>query len=259
MPASIRAVQTAIALVNVLIFALVFTSLWPFPSGDFNIDLPSANDVVWDYDDGVVTVSAPYSIDNGGFYDVEDLLLTYDVRNYTGAEVHSGEADIGTLPAGQVSADSIDFTFPILEMYESGQTWMVFNDDFLNFRVDVSCYYTMRLVHFYAEYNVSVPWEALIQEVEFDGASVDDGLLLVDYHIATSDIFDGLTTMNAYLYNGTDLVGHESETISLGGYHDGTFAFPLPLSSVPDRIVFSVQVYEFSVAETVPFDPGWLT
>jgi hypothetical protein len=258
MAASIRAVQTAIALVNVVIFALVFTSLWPFPSGDFNVDLPSAGEVVWDYADGVVTVSAPYSIDNGGFYDVEELLLTYDVRNYSGAPVHSGEVDIGTLPAGQVSADSIDFTFPILEMYESGQTWMVFNDDFLNFAVEVSCYYTMRLVHFYAEYNVSVPWEALIQEVEFDGASVDDGLLLVDYHVATSSIFSGLTRMNVYLYNGTDLVGHEYETIALGGYHAGTLAFGLPLSSVPDRMVLSIQVYEFSVVETVAFDPGWL-
>lgn len=258
MATSIRAIQTGIALVNVLIFALVFTSLWPFPSGDFNVDLPSPSEVIWDYDDGVVTVSAPYSIDNGGFYDVEDLLITYDVRNYSDVPVFSGEIDIGTLPAGQVTADSIDIAIPVLEMYESGDTWMVFNDDFLRFAVDVSCYYTARLVHFYAEYNVSIPWEALIQEVELDGASVEDGQLLVDYHIITSEVLDGLTTMHVYLYNGTTLVGHEWETISLGGYHSGTVAFPLPLSSVPDRVVLNVQVYEFSITETVAFDPGWL-
>jgi len=164
MATSIRAIQMAIALVNVLIFALVFTSLWPFPSGDFNVDLPSPGDVVWGYEDGVVTVSAPYSIDNGGFYDVDDLVIRYGVTNYTDAPIHSGEIDIGSLPAGHVTSDSIDFTFPLLEMYESGATWMVFNDDFLNFAVEVSCYYTMKLVHFYAEYNVSVPWDALIQE-----------------------------------------------------------------------------------------------
>jgi len=258
MAASIRAIQMSIALVNVLIFALVFTSLWPFPSGDFNVDLPSSGDVVWDYEDGVVTVSAPYSIDNGGFYDVDDLVIRYDVTNYTDAPVHSGEIDIGSLPAGHVTSDSIDFAFPLLEMYESGATWMVFNDDFLNFAVEVSCYYTMKLVHFYAEYNVSVPWDALIQEVAFDGARSEDGQLLIDYHVVTSDILQGTTSMNVYLYNGTDLLAHEYETVTLGRYYSGTLAFDLPLSDVPDQMVLSIDVFEFSVTETIAFDPGWL-
>ncbi|MDQ1371094.1 MAG: hypothetical protein QG582_8 [Candidatus Thermoplasmatota archaeon] len=258
MAASIRAVQAAIAVVNVLIFALVFTSVWPFPSGDFDVNLPSASEVQWAYEAGEVTVSAPYSIDNGGFYDVSDLVISYDVRNYTNAPVHSGEIDIGTLPAGQVTSDTIDFSFPLLEMYDSGDTWMVFNDDFLNFEVEVSCYYTMKLVHFYAEYKVSVPWDALIREAAIDGASSEDGQLLIDYHVITSELLSGPAYVTAYLYNGTDLLSNESGTVALGGYHAGTLAFDLPLSAVPDRMVLTVQAYEFSVTETVAFDPGWL-
>lgn len=258
MAASIRGVQATIAAVNVLIFALVFTSVWPFPSGDFNVDLPSPGEVTWEYADGVVTVSAPYSIDNGGFYDVDDLMISYEVSNYTGAEVHSGDVDIGSLPAGEVTSDSIDFTFPILEMYESGVTWMVFNDDFLDFSVDVSCYYTMKLLHFRAEYRVSIPWEALIQDVAVDDVMVSGMQLLVDYHFVTSGILDGSTVMNVDLYNGTALVAHESEVVPLGRYYSGTLAFDLPLTGVPDRLVLSIQVYEFSLSETVAFDPGWL-
>jgi len=259
MAASIRAIQTAIAVVNVLIFALVFTSVWPFPSGDFKVDLPSSSDILWGYEDGVVTVSAPYTIDNGGFYDVDDLVISYEVTNYTAAPVHSGTIDIGSLPAGQVTSDTIDFTFPIMEMYESGETWMVFNDDFLNFVVDVSCYYTMKMVHFYAEYEVSVPWDALIEDVAIDGARTADGQLLIDYHVTTSAIFHGQTTMQVYLYNGTDLVAFESEAVTLGRYYSGTLAFDLPLSDVPDTMVLSIDVYGFSLTETVVFDPGWLT
>lgn len=259
MVASIRTVQAAIAVVNILIFALVFTSVWPFPSGDFDVDLPSANEVVWAYGDGVVTVSAPYSIDNGGFYDVADLVIAYDVRNYTNAPVYSGEIDIGTLPAGEVTSDTIEFTFPLLELYDSGDTWMVFNDDFLNFEVEVSCYYTMKLVHFYAEYKVSVPWDALIQEVAIDDVASEDGQLLVDYHVVTSGILQGAASVTAYLFNGTELVATGSDTVALGGPHSGTLAFDLPFSAVPDRMVLTVQVYEFSATETVAFDPGWLT
>jgi hypothetical protein len=258
MAASIRAVQAAIAVVNVVIFALVFTSLWPFPSGDFNVDLPSPNEVSWEYEDGIVTVSAPYSVDNGGFYDVDDLVISYEVRNYTDSRINSGVIDIGSLPAGHVTSDDIVFTFPLLEMYESGVGWMVFNDDFLDFAVDVSCYYTMKLVHFYAEYRVSVPWEALIQEAAVDDVRSEGGQLLIDYHLATSSILDGAATIDVYLYNGSALLAHEADSVGLGGSHSGTLAFDLPLSGVPDRLVLSAQVYEFTATETVSFDPGWL-
>lgn len=258
MPVSVRAVQVAIALVNVLIFALAFTSVWPFPSGDFDVDLPSPSEIEWSYSGGVVHVSAPYSIDNGGFYDVDDLVISYSVTNYTEAPVHSGAIDIGSLPAGQVTSDTIDFSFPLLEMYESGVTWMVFNDDLLNFAVDVSCYYTMRLVHFYAEYRVSVPWEALIQEVAFDGWRVEGGRLLMDYHVTTSEILDGYTSIEADLYSGAVLVASEVETVRLGTHHSGTLAFDLPLSAVPDRLVLSMNVLEFPITETVMLDPAAL-
>lgn len=258
MAASIRAIQASIALVNVIIFSLVFTSIWPFPSGDFNVDLPSPNEVEWAYSGGVVTVSAPYSIDNGGLYDVVDLVIDYDVRNYTNAQVYAGVIDIGTVPAGHVTSDTMEFSFPLLEMYEEGNTWMVFNDDFLNLAVEVSCYYTMELIHFYAEYRVSVPWDALIREVAVDGARTEGTQLLVDYHVTTSEVLQGGAYVAARLMNGTEVISETVDTVALGGTHSGTLAFDLPLVAVPDRIVLTVQAYEFSVTETITFDPGWL-
>lgn len=256
MPVSTRAVQVAIAIVNVLIFALAFTSVWPFPSGDFKVDLPSPADIEWSYSGGAVHVSAPYTIDNGGFYDVDDLQISYVVTNYTQSQIYSGVLDLGSLPAGRVTADTLDFSFPLLEMYESGSTWMVFNDDLLNFAVDVSCYYTMRLVHFYAEYRVSVPWDALIQEVAVDGWRVEGAELLLDYHVATSEVLDGYTSIEARLYNGTTLLASDVETVRLGAYHTGTLSFDLPLSAMPDRLVLSINVFEFPVTETVSLDPA---
>lgn len=255
MPVSIRAVQVAIAVVNVLIFALAFTSVWPFPSGDFKVDLPSPNEIEWNYVAGVVHVSAPYSIDNGGFYAVDDLVISYSVTNYTQSSIHSGVLSLGSLPAGQVTSDTIDFSFPLLEMYESGSTWMVFNDDLLNFAVDVSCYYTMKLVHFHAEYRVSVPWDALIQDVAFEGWRVEGGQLLIDYHVSTAEILEGYSSIEARLYNGSTLLALETETVMLGTLHSGTLAFDLPLAAVPDRLVLSMNVLDFPVTETIALDP----
>jgi hypothetical protein len=260
MAISIRAIQLSIAVVNIVIFALVFTSIWPFPNGDFKIDLPDSDDVEWSYSSGTVYVSAPFSIENGGFYDVEDLVITYEVTNYTESRIHSAEIVIGTIPAGEVTVGTIDFTLPLLELYSEGITWMVFNDDYLHFVVDVSCAYTARLVNFYAEYSVSIPWDALIREVQADEVYLDGTELHIDYHLTTSDLLDGLsTTLRAYLYDGSTMIAQETQTIQLGGTHRGTLTFDLlSLSAIPDRIVLTAEIGGFSITESFALDPGWL-
>jgi len=254
-------IQVAIAAVNILIFALAFTSIWPFPSGDFKLNLPESEDVEWSIDDGFVYVSAPYSIDNGGFYDVSDLQISYEVTNYTSALVHSDTITIGTIPAGAVTSDTIEFSFPLSDFHDASVVWLIFNDDFLNFALEVSCYYTMKLVHFYAEYSVSVPWDALIQDIGVDEIWTDGAQLQVNYHATTSGILHslGTTTIIATLYNGSSFLAQDSDSLVLGTTHSGTFSFDLPFSSIPGRIVLETTIVGYHFVETIPFDSGWLT
>jgi len=258
MVARVRILQISIAAVNFVIFALAFTSIWPFPNGDFKVDLPSSNEIEWTYDAGVVHVSAPFSIDNGGFYDVDDLLLTYDVTNYSNALLASGRIHIGTIPAGRVTSDTIQFDVPILQLYQQGFGWMVFNDDMLNFVVGVSCKYTMKLVDFEARYNVSVPWDALIQQAAIDSISQSGNQLTVNYHISTSSIFSGTTTLRAYLYSGSTLLAQDSDVIQLGTYFPGSMTFTLG-SALPDRVVFQAQILDFPFSQSISITPGMIT
>ena len=261
MVARIRVIQVAIAVVNLLILALAFTSIWPFPSGDFKINLPESEDVEWSYDDGVVYVSAPYSIDNGGFYDVSELEISYEVTNYTSVLVHSDTIDIGTIPAGAVTSDTIDFSFRLDDFHDASIVWLLFYDDFLNFALEVSCYYTMKLIHFYAEYSVSVPWDALIQDIGVDGVRSDGVQLEIDYHVFTSSILESLggTIITAKLFNGSTLIVQDVEYVSLGEMHSGTFSFDLPFSAIPDHMVLETTIAGYDFVETVPFDAGWLS
>lgn len=256
MAARVRALQVAIAVVNLVIFALVVTSLWPFPSGDFNLDLPSPQDVEWRYDAGIVYVTAPFTIDNGGFYDVADLVLSYDITNATFAHIASDEFVIGTIPAGAVVSDDIEFQFDIKQLYDEGFTSMVFLDDLLYFELDVSCLYTAKLISFNAEYNISVPWDALVQDLAMDDYQILPGSLGLDYHLTTSDILSGQTVIHAYLYEGSTLLSDTTDTVTLGGYSSGTLTFTLPSGAVPDHVVFEVQVADFLVEETVEIPAG---
>jgi hypothetical protein len=251
-----RALRASIALIHVLIFALAFASLYPFPSGDISVDLPSPNDIEWGYSGGIVSVTAPFSIRNGGFFDIQDLTVDYEVTNYTLTTIASDSHDIGTVSAGTVHSGALEFTFDILELYNSGVDWMVFNDDLLNFRVEVSCGYTMGLVKFDAEYRVSVPWDALIQDIDVDDYRLSGTELQVDYHVATSDILSGSATLRATLYGNETVIDEVTSFIVLGRHFEGTIAFDLSGLEVPEYVVLEAQIGGFPVEVTIPIPAG---
>ena len=253
-----KALQIGVACVNFLIFILAFTSIYPFPAGDFKVNLPSPNEVIWEFDSGVVTVTAPFSIDNGGFYDVRDLVLGYEVSNYTRVQIAQDTVELGTMKAGAVTEGEIVFSFDLLEMYDDGLTWMVFNDDLLEFVVDVSCYYTLKLVKFDARYSVSIPWDALIQEARVDDVRFDPSemQLSVDYTLATSDILSGYASLDAYLLDGGIVVSDVSQSVRLGRVVAGTAVFDIPLGATPDSVLIVIDVEGFEVVLSYDLPAG---
>jgi hypothetical protein len=265
MAARIKLLQLAIAVVNMSIVVLAFTSIWPFPSGDFKVDLPSASEVTWTYADGVVHVNAPYTIDNGGFYDVSQLSLSYIVTNYTHYEITGKTLNIGDIPAGTVHSSSLDFDFDLMGLYDSGAQWMVFNDDLLNFHFEVSCFYTMELVKFEASYQVSVPWDALIRGYGISNytivapAAIGDPLSVsVDYWLNTADLLSSLPPAQVavrYMGDATPL-GAVQTTVQLGGNHTQTITMDIDASSY--MVLYSsyslellIQVAGFTLTESV--------
>ncbi len=264
MAARTRMLQLAVAAVNLTIVALVFTSIWPFPSGDFSVDLPSATEIDWAYADGVVTITAPYTIDNGWIYDVDDLAIAYSVTNGTHSELAGDVIVIGSIPAGDVRSSELVFEFDLLGQYNAGIDWMVFHEDMLFFHLEVTCRYTMKMIQFDATYQVSVPWDALVQGYGVSSFSYSYGppaSLTVGYWLNTSSLLSGLPPAEVTLsYFGDDaLMGQTTTTIQLGGAHGGAIAMditPAPASTY--TVLFEVQFggYTFSHRETLSAPPG---
>lgn len=254
MAAKVGLLQVAIGVVNFLIFVLAFTSIWPFPNGDFRIDLPEPNEVEWSYDEGRVHITAPYSVDNGGFYDVDDLVVSYSVTNSTGARIASDSFEIGALPAGQITSGRLDFYLNLMQLYEQGIVWMIFNDDWLNLKISVSCLYTMGLVDFDALYRVTVPWDALVRDLELEDVSLDpDGQgLTVHYTLETSPLLDGMSCglRVTYLDNGVP-VATATQNVVLGQVH---YSIHLDISTIVipdggDTLQFQVELDGLTVEQ----------
>lgn len=269
MATRIRILQVAIAVVNLVIAALLVTSVWPFPSGNFKVDLPSPNEISWTYAGGLVHVVAPYTIDNGGFYDVDDLTIRYRVLNWSSYEITAATISMGTVPAGRVTTSSLDFTFDLLRLYRDGATWMVFNDDLLRFYVEVSCLYTSRLIKFEASYQVSVFWEALIQSWGVSGVRYPSSYpgppapfsVSIDYWLETSNLLAPLSPAQVtvvYFGNETEL-GRAQTTVMLGGNNSGTVSLDLTLGYYTSYSVeLRILVADFVISERyeAPPPPG---
>lgn len=272
MAARIRFLQTAIAAVNIAIVALAFTSIWPFPHGDIKLDLPNSTEISWTYSDGVVHVTAPYSIDNRGYYDIRDLKIEYVVFNSSRYPLANQTIALGDVPAGQMTSSRIDFQFDLLRLFNDGALGMVFTDDLLTFVVDVSCGYTMDLVKFEATYTVGVDWGALIRSYgpDWSRSNLPNSIpptnpppYTVAYWLNTSDILAGLPPAQVTLTligNTTGALLTGSTTIQLGGDNYGIITFdPSPLAyytGVPYALRYDVQMAGFSWGGTVPVQGG---
>lgn len=247
MAARTRLLQLAVAIVNVVIVGLVFSSVWPFPSGDFNVHLPSAHEVTWTYSDGVIHVVAPFSIDNGWIYDVDDLTVTYSVTNGSQAELAGQTIVVGDIPAGRIMASQLDFEFNLLEQYNSGIDWMIYHEDMLYFFIEVTCWYTMKLIQFDATYQVSVPWEALIKDFDVDIGNISRSIgppptASVPYSLDTSRILSGLSAdVTVTVFNGSTAIGTAQTSIGLGGPQTGAVTVGLTSLALPTSVVLEIR------------------
>lgn len=226
MAARTRVLQLAIAVVNLSLIALAFTSIWPFPHGDFKVHLPQAKDVSWSYQNGLVHVTAPYSIENGGFYDVDGLVISYNVTNVTGYPLAGNTFELGRIPKGSVTSGALDFTFDLLRFYNSGAQWMVFHDDIIRFDIHVSCYYTMKLVKFDASYTTGVTWDALIKSwaIQRPSSLPTPGTPYpITFWLNTSSLLRGLppAQLNVSFSRDGQLLGWGETGIQLGGDRQG--------------------------------------
>ncbi len=255
MAARTRVLQLGIAIVNLTLIGLAFTSIWPFPHGDFQVHLPTARNVSWSYSDqGIVSVTAPYSIDNGGFYDVDNLVVAYSVTNSTGYLVAEDTFNLGKIPKGTTTSGDLSFTFDLLQLYEDGIQWMVFNDDFLTFNIHVSCLYTMKLVKFDASYSTGVVWDALIKSWAIHlSPPLPNPPTAVDYWLNTSRLLSALppATLNLSIARNGTVQGWEQTEIQLGGNHNGSLSL-LTISGFDPLVpgVYTIS-YRFTVAQYV--------
>ena len=173
------------------------------------------------------------------------------------------------MKAGQVTPGSIDFVIDLFQMYQDNVQWLIFNDDMLDFHIDVSCYYTMKLIKFEADYHSSVVWNALIEGWGVRDISFPDPMnytgepVTVYYWLNTSETLSVVSAarLNVSLLGDGELVGWGETLVPLGDHYDGyvSVAFlPTMYSRSSFELRYSIDIGGFHFAENRILEaPPW--
>ena len=243
MSTAYRILRISISMINIAIMVMIILAAWPFVTGDFGVDIPSQNDVDWSYSDGNITVSAPIGIRNGGFYDINDVVVKMSVQNETHYSIVNSINDWGTISAGSHVNRSVVFTVDLKKLLADGSTYMIFHPDSFVVDVEISAKYLLGLIIFTADYQVVYPWEGLILGMGFGTPSLYNHTgtygVQVPYYLNTNHLLAGFGGDFAVsLKNGAGTsIANTSQHVSLGMNYSSTFALNTNLSAAFDLLM----------------------
>ncbi|MEM2839401.1 MAG: hypothetical protein QW505_06020 [Thermoplasmata archaeon] len=219
-----RVLRIVISIINIIIATLVITSVWPFATGEFSVDLPRATDIDWGYSGGLVTLSAPVTVRNAGFYNIDDVIVRTSVTNSTKFELINATERWGRIPAGSVFGETVNFSIDFNSLMSSGADWMVFNPDFFEIEITISCRYTLGLIGFSAEYKLPYSWDGLIIDFGFGRGELESpspGVYQISqpYYVWTNSILSGYAgdfSLDLRVASSGNLTASSTDHIVLG-------------------------------------------
>jgi len=183
-------------MINIAIIVMIILAAWPFVTGDFGVDVPTQNVVNWSYSDGNITVSAPIGIRNGGFYDINDVVVKMSVQNETHYSIVDSTNNWGTISAGSHVSRSVVFTVDLKKLLADGSSYMIFHPDSFVVDVEISAKYLLGLILFTADYQVVYGWDGLILGMGFLAPALynDTGIygIKIPYWLDTNRLLVGL-------------------------------------------------------------------
>jgi len=237
------AARILVSLANISVAAIVILSILPLVTDQFKIDAPAMEDFDWSFSDGNVTLAAPIGVNNGGFFDINDVVVSVMVSNVSGGQMLSAVNQWGTIPSGGQVTRQIRFALDLDRMLADGFAWMITHSDLLRIRIEVTAKYTLKLIAFSADCELHMPWDGLVQDVGFRTPSLfnDTGSygIQIPYYLKTADFLQGLGgNYSVKLYNGTgSAISSAGQDIQLGTNYSGNLSLAVNSPAAMDLLV----------------------
>jgi hypothetical protein len=228
------AVRLGIIAVNVVIALIIILAVIPLATGGLDVNVPSSNESSWTLDGQVLHLSAPVSVYNGGFYDIEDFSLRMQVVDESGNEIMDDRSIPANLRAGKTTPVPLELSLDIGNVSQEAKRKIVFEGASYNISLSIEARYIMKLMKLGIAVEDEMHWDPLINEYRIDWDNIrfeDSGsqiVMIVPYYISASQMVYGYEiNVTSELRSSTSVLGEEFNQTKLtpNPYHE--FRFPL--------------------------------
>jgi hypothetical protein len=232
-----------VSLANIAVAIIIILSFVPILLDEMRVDVPDSSDVAKVYSNGELSLSAPVTISNGGYYSIDDIVVGLTVTNQSGSVMLETENAWGAIPAGSEVVKQISATLPIDDLLSGAFQWMLFHPDLLIVDLNVTAKYTLDLIMFNAQYEIQLPWGGLIQGYGFGSPTLFNNTgsfgIQLPYYLKTDSILHGLSgEYDVRLLNGTgQQISNATQVVTFGTNSSGSLTLPLTYQSAYDLLM----------------------
>ena len=104
------ATRLGIIAFKLMIVAMVALSILPLVTGGLGIDMDNEDEGEMTFDDGVIHAEMPITVRNDGYFDINDLTVSFTFMNEDGDVLTSSDGEPMDIPAGKETELSICLT-----------------------------------------------------------------------------------------------------------------------------------------------------
>ncbi len=226
-------VRLGILVVNLAITAIIVLSFLPLMQNGLDFNMPDSG-MTPSFEDGVISVSMPIEVYNGGFYNIDDFSINYKIKDglLTLYEDESLPVDI---VAGRTTTVNIALSIDLDRMGEEALRRMIFESSDLDIIFGMEAYYTMGLVRFELSGSQEMHNDAFISNINIDRSNIQvDQIgssynIIIPYQFNAAGMIQGQqVNLDASLVNSTSTVASGSEDLTLSSFNQGQIVLTMP-------------------------------
>ena len=206
-------------LFHLAIFLIVFLAI--FPVAIKSVEVERVGGIEWELNGDIVTIMAPITLKNDGFYDIKNMRMDFTVENSTAVFVKT-EQNLGNIYRGEVKELYIKIPVNLTHLYELEEPnfYHFYNYDEFTVEFHTSLDYVWGMVHMKSSYINVVQWEPIVKSFDVyhpnilyqDGGRVE---IVIPYRINTASYLKGDAQFYGRVY-GDGFQGNFSTSITLG-------------------------------------------
>ncbi len=254
--------------VSIVIAIIIILSILPLAMGGLDVDIPETQESSWTLQDDVFSFSQPIRVNNGGYYDIEDFSVSFEISDDMGNKITDYVNTPVDLTAGETTQFNVMLRIDLDDISNEAISNMVFNGTTFDTEVEIEAQYMMKLMKMSVNASEQMDWSPLIQDYGVENVyhtSNDSAITLhAPYYISASDMLNGQSiTVDCVLSNSTSIIGESSETITLSQYTTGEFLFPLSeqtsqfMLNNSQSLTLDMTVGFHGVEQQMTFDYYW--